>query len=244
MDPIPGTFVRMAEAATERRALVDKLASDLQQRVLSGDIPSGTRLRQSALAAEFGVSRTPIREALRKLQAGGLIELQPHRGALVRGLSAREIRDAYEVRAELEALAAELAAVRIRHDQLDRLREAQEQFRDGLAKTVAAREVGAPDLEQALVWGRANDQFHQVIQEAAHNEVLVATLTHLHRSFPRDLSKIVLSESTPLLRTNVLEHEEIVDALQHRDRDAARELMRRHVRHAGELVTLRFEQRS
>src|SRR3954465_6952322 len=104
LDPIPGTFVRMAEAAEERRALVDQLASDLQQRVLSGDIPSGTRLRQSALAAEFGVSRTPIREALRKLQAGGLVELQPHRGALVRGLSAREIRDAHQVRAGLEAL--------------------------------------------------------------------------------------------------------------------------------------------
>lgn len=234
----------MTEAASERRALVDKLASDLQQRVLSGDLPSGTRLRQSALAAEFGVSRTPIREALRKLQAGGFVELQPHRGALVRGLSAREIRDAYEVRAELEALAADLAAVRIRHDQLDRLRAAQAQFRDGLAQTVAAREVGAPDIEQAALWGRANDEFHLVIQQAAGNDVLAATLTHLHRSFPRDLTKIVLSESTPLLRTNVLEHEEIMEALQHRDRDSARELMRRHVRHAGELVTLRFEQRS
>lgn len=244
MDPKPGTFRPMTEAAIERSALVDKLAADLQQRVLSGDIPSGTRLRQSALAAEFGVSRTPIREALRKLQAGGLVELQPHRGALVRGLSAREIRDAYEVRAELEALAAELAAVRIRHDQLDRLHQAQDQFRQGLAKTVAAREQGEPDAQQALVWGRANDQFHQVIQEAAGNEVLVATLTHLHRSFPRDLTKIVLAESTPLLRANVLEHEEIMDALQRRDRRAARDLMRRHVRHAGELVTLRFEQRT
>src|SRR4051812_34148560 len=243
MDTNSGTVGPVTETA-ERRALVDKLASDLQRRVLSGEFPSGTRLRQSALAAEFGVSRTPIREALRKLQEGGLVELQPHRGALVRGLSAREIRDAYEVRAELEALAAELAAVRIRHDQLDRLRQAQAQFREGLAKTVEARENGGPDLQQAVIWGRANDQFHGVIQEAAHNEVLIATLTHLHRSFPRDLTKIVLAESTPLLRGNVLEHEEIVEALQQRNRDAARELMRRHVRHSGELVTLRFEQRS
>jgi len=243
MDTTSGTVGPMTETA-ERRALVDKLASDLQQRVLSGDIPSGTRLRQSALAAEFGVSRTPIREALRKLQAGGLVELQPHRGALVRGLSAREIRDAYEVRAELEALAADLAAVRIRHDQLDRLRAAQAQFREGLARTVAARETGGPDPGQAQVWGHANDEFHQVIQEAAGNDVLGATLAHLHRSFPRDLSKIVLAESTPLLRANVLEHEEIMEALERRDRDEARELMRRHVRHAGELVTLRFEQRS
>ena len=230
---------------TADSALVDKLASDLQQRVLSGEIPSGARLRQSALAAEFGVSRTPIREALRKLQAAGFVELQPHRGALVRGLSPREIRDAYEVRAELEALAAELAAARIRHDQLDRLYDAQRQFADGLSATVEARAAGEGAGErQAFLWGRANDQFHQVIQEAAGNDVLLATLTHLHRSFPRDLTKLVLSESTPLLRANVREHEEIIAALEHRDGVEARELMRRHVRHAGELVTLRFEQRT
>jgi DNA-binding GntR family transcriptional regulator len=226
-------------------ALVDELASALQQRVLSGELPSGTRLRQTALAAEFGVSRTPVREALRKLQAGGFVELRPNRGALVRGLSAREIRDAYEVRAELEALAAELAATRIRHDQLDRLRAAQAQFTDGLAQTVAARESGADAGErQAAIWGAANDQFHQVIQEAAGNDVLRATLAHLHRSFPRDLTKIVLSESTPLLRENVREHEQIVAALDARDAARARELMARHVRHAGDLVTLRFEQRA
>jgi DNA-binding GntR family transcriptional regulator len=232
-------------AATEHAALVDQLAADLQQRVLSGAIPSGTWLRQSALAEEYGVSRTPVREALRKLQAGGLVDVRPNRGALVRGLSAREIRDAYQVRAELEALAAELAATRIQHDQLDRLHDAQEQFRDCLARTVEARENGDDGGQrQSVVWGRANDQFHQVIQQAAGNDVLAATLAHLHRSFPRDLSKIVLAESTPLLRANVLEHEEIIAALEQRDSDGARGLMRRHVRHAGELVTLRFEQRA
>lgn len=235
----------MAEPAPERQALVDSLAAELQARVLSGAIPSGTRLRQSALAAEFGVSRTPVREALRKLQAGGIVDLQPNRGALVRGLSSREVRDAYGVRAELEALAAELAAVRIRQDQLDRLRAAQELFREGLVETVEARDHSpaiqvAP--ERAAVWGRANDTFHQVIQEAAGNGVLLATLAHLHRSFPRDLSKLVLAESTALLRANVLEHEAIMDALAKRDPEAASDLMRRHVRHAGELVTLRLEQ--
>ena len=244
MDPNRGTVGAVAETETERRALVDQLASDLQRRVLSGEIPAGARLRQSALAAEFGVSRTPIREALRKLQAGGLVELQPHRGALVRGLSSREIRDAYEVRAELEALAAELAATRIRHDQLDRLRDAQRQFGEALARTLAARESGDDGARLAGVWGPANDQFHQLIQEAAGNVVLAATLAHLHRSFPRDLTKIVLSENTPLLRENVREHEEIVEALENGDSAAARERMRRHVRRAGELVTLRFEQRT
>ena len=245
MDPLSGTVAAMVEPASERQALVDSLAAELQARVLSGAIPSGTRLRQSALAAEFGVSRTPVREALRKLQAGGIVDLQPNRGALVRGLSPREVRDAYAVRAELEALAAGLAAVRIRHDQLDRLRAAQELFREGLVETVEARDHSpaiqvAP--ERAAVWGRANDTFHQVIQEAAGNGVLLATLTHLHRSFPRDLSKLVLAESTALLRANVLEHEAIMDALVKRDPEVAADLMRRHVRHAGELMTLRLEQ--
>ena len=92
--------------------LVDHLASTLQARVLSGEIPTGTRLRQEAIAREFGVSRTPVREALRQLQAIGIAEVKPNRGAVVRAPTARDLREAYEVRAELEGLAAELAATR------------------------------------------------------------------------------------------------------------------------------------
>jgi DNA-binding GntR family transcriptional regulator len=237
----------VSQVATDRRALVDKLAADLQARMLSGELPSGTRLRQAALAEEFGVSRTPVREALRKLQASGFVELRPNRGALVRGLSPREIRHAYEVRAELEGLAAELAAQRIRHDQLDRLHEAQAQFREALARAIEARERLAPPGsgdEDALLWVRANDQFHQVIQEAAGNDVLVATLANLHRSFPRDLTRIVLAESTTLLRENIREHEAILEAIERHEPPLARELMQRHVRRAGSLVTLRVEERS
>ena len=232
-----------AQAIEERRALVDKLAATLQARVLSGDLPSGTRLRQEALAAEFGVSRTPVREALRKLQASGLVELRPNRGALVRGLSAREIRDAYEVRAELEGLAAELAAGRILHDQLTVLREAQAEFRRALEGAEAARAAGSEPGEAEIArWGRANDSFHQVIQEAAGNEVLLRQLAHLHRSFPRDLSRTVLAESSTLLHGNVAEHEAVLAAVEAHDPAGARAQMVRHVRNAGRLVVLRAEQ--
>lgn len=238
---VPGT--PLTEAADERRALVDKLAATIQARVLSGELASGTRLRQEALAEEFGVSRTPVREALRKLQASGLVELRPNRGAHVRGLSPREIRDAYEVRAELEGLAAELAAVRIRHEQLDRLHEAQAQFGDALEHTVHARaQSHEPEDEEIARWGRANDLFHQVILEAAGNDVLARTLGRLHRGFPRDLSRIVLRESTTLLRDNVHEHAAILAALERGDAAGARELMVNHVRRAGGLVVLRAEQ--
>jgi DNA-binding GntR family transcriptional regulator len=237
----------MTHAAEDRRALVDSLAATLQARMLSGELVSGTRLRQEALAEEFGVSRTPIREALRKLQASGLVELRPHRGALVRGPSAREIRDAYEVRAELEGLAAELAAQRIRQDQLDRLHGAQAQFRETLARLLEARadvRTGAVPDDEIERWRHANDLFHQLIQDAAANDVLVVTLVHLHRSVPRDLTRIVLGESATLLAENVGEHEAILEAIERRNAPEARKRMVKHVRHAGALVTLRFEQRN
>ena len=236
----------MAQSTEERRALVDKLAAQLQARVLDGDLLPGTRLRQEALAAEFGVSRTPIREALRKLQASGLVDLRPNRGALVRGLTPREIRDAYAVRAELEGLAAEVAALRIQQTQIERLHRAQAQFRESLSRMRngtrnGRRRLSERDIE---VWGNANDEFHQVIQEAAGNEVLVATLRHLHRSFPRGLSRLVLREGTSLLAANVAEHEAVLEAIERNDSAAARTLMQQHVIRAGALVTVRFEERA
>jgi len=228
----------------ERRALVDRLVAGLQARVLSGELSPGTRLRQEALAEEFGVSRTPVREALRTLHASGLVELRPNRGALVRGLSPREIRDAYEVRAELEGLAAKLAAGRIRHEQLDALHDALAQFRHALDRTVAARADGRePSEDEIGHWGRANDLFHRMIQEAAANDVLAQALRLLHRSFPRDLSRTVLGESSTLLTENVREHEAILGAVEEHDSARARTLMVRHVRNAGRLVVLRAEQR-
>ena len=84
-------------------ALVDEIAATLQARVLRGEIPTGARLRQETIAAEFGVSRTPVREALRKLQAAGIVELTPNKGAVVRAPTVRELREGYDVRAELRA---------------------------------------------------------------------------------------------------------------------------------------------
>jgi DNA-binding GntR family transcriptional regulator len=236
----------MAQSTEERRALVDKLAAQLQARVLDGDLLPGTRLRQEALAAEFGVSRTPIREALRKLQASGLVDLRPNRGALVRGLTPREIRDAYAVRAELEGLAAEVAALRIQQTQIERLHRAQAQFRESLSRMRNGTRNGRRRLSERDIeaWGTANDEFHQVIQEAAGNEVLVATLRHLHRSFPRGLSRLVLRESTSLLAANVAEHQAVLEAIERNDSAAARTLMQQHVIRAGALVTLRFEERA
>jgi DNA-binding GntR family transcriptional regulator len=233
----------MSDAA----ALVDRLASAIQARVLSGELPSGSRLRQETLATEFGVSRTPVREALRKLQAGGIVLVEPNRGAVVRGPTAREAREAYEVRAELEGLAAALASRRISDEELRSLHDAQDLFRRSMATLVEwkrRRSGNSHPPEKAHDdWHTANDMFHLAVQVASGNDRLRATLADLHTSFPRDLTWMVLGESSRLLEQNVAQHAAILDAIESHDAEEARHLMAEHVRYAGELVVRRFEER-
>ena len=223
--------------------LVDRLASAIQARILSGEIPSESRLRQARLAAQFGVSRTPVREALRKLQTAGIVVLEPNKGAVVRGPTPRDVREAYLVRGELEGLAAELATPLLTDDDLARLREAQELFRASIESELEARRTGRPPAPWTAEsdWERANNLFHKVIQEASGNRQLLAAIADLHRSFPRHLTWSALSRSSHLLSGNVEEHARILEAVEARDAAAARAAMAAHVRSAGELVAVLLE---
>jgi DNA-binding GntR family transcriptional regulator len=220
--------------------LVDRLASAIQARILSGEIPSEARLRQETLASEFGVSRTPVREALRKLQSTGIVVIEPNRGAVVRRPTARDVREAYRVRGELEGLAAELATQLIGDDELARLHEAQSLFRHSIETEIENRRVGRePEPWSAeSEWERANNLFHQVIQEASCNRQLLSTIAYLHRSFPRHLTWAALSKNSHLLGENIDEHTRILEAIERRDPAAARTEMAAHVRSAGELIAV------
>jgi DNA-binding GntR family transcriptional regulator len=229
--------------APEHHGLVDRLAAAIQSRVLSGEIPSGTRLRQESLASEFGVSRTPVREALRQLQASGLVTVEPNRGAVVRGPSPREIREAYAVRAELEGFAAEHAVDHINDGQLDQLREAERLFRHSIEEVIEDRRRGVDqDWSTESDWERANNLFHGVIQEAAGNRQLLNAIAHLHQRFPRDLTWSALSHNSHLLAENIEQHRRILAAIEIRDPAQARVAMTEHVRAAGELIARRLEQ--
>ena len=208
--------------------------------MITGEIPVGSWLRQERLAAEYGVSRTPIREAIRKLQASGAVEMVPHRGALVRGPSLRDILESYMVRAELEGFAAELAAPVFHDERLQALRRAETMFEEAAGRFAEldrdARMAGAA----RDVWIAANDSFHLAVQQTANNRRLLRSIADLHASFPRSLTAGPLIADPGLLVENIDAHRRIRSALEERDPGEARRAMREHVLRAGDLVVRWF----
>lgn len=222
-----------------RSALVDEIAAAIRKRIMSGEVPIGAQLRQAELASELGVSRTPVREALRQLHTSGLIEVVPNRGAIVRVPSPWEVRDAYEVRAELEGLACERAASRISDAELDELRTANESMRAEIAKP---SKDGKPGSEPPTV--KLNDAFHTMIHRVADNEWLARAINEINQAFPRNVNWLVLAGNQRQREENVTEHERIVEALAAGDAATAREEMRGHIKNAGEQLARWYEDRS
>jgi DNA-binding GntR family transcriptional regulator len=223
----------MDEKTASPNALVDDTAAAIRKLIMTGEIPIGAQLRQAELATRLGVSRTPIREALRQLQSGGLIEVVPNRGAVVRVPAPWEVREAYEVRAELEGLACK-RAVRLITD-------------DGLAELRAANELlrrDAPQPSTNLSTTAANDTFHTLIHQVSGNERLAKVIKEINEAFPRNVSALVLQDNPRHRDDNYAEHQRIIDALASGDARTARREMQAHVVSAGEQLARWYERRS
>ncbi|WP_345801643.1 GntR family transcriptional regulator [Microbacterium sp. AZCO] len=219
-------------------ALVDDIAAKIRARIMSGEIAIGSQLRQAELANDFGVSRTPVREALRQLQTGGLIDVVPNRGAVVRVPAPWEVREAYQVRAELEALAASLSIAQASQSDIEKLRNANRAMYD--------RSVAESDETRsaALNSRRENDIFHSTIAELSGNARLARAIDEINETFPRNVSAQLLVNDARHREENFHEHERILDALERGDAEAARAEMREHVLKAGEQLARWYERRS
>ncbi len=213
--------------------LVDETAERIQRKIIAGEFPVGAWLRQDRLAVDLGVSRTPVREALRKLQAVGLVEVIPRRGAVVRHLDARVFREAFVVRAELEGLAAQLAAELADDEQLAELADAAAAFDAGVEE-LQSRD--AQPWEQSL-W-KANALFHDAVLGAADNLCLAGALQDLQLRVSNNAAwEAALARRTHLLRRNMQEHHDILEAITQHDGERAREAMRNHILRTGEFVS-------
>ncbi|MDF9714782.1 MULTISPECIES: GntR family transcriptional regulator [unclassified Nocardioides] len=219
-------------------ALGEWLADELLRRILSGEVPVGSWIRHAAVAEEFGVSRTPVREALRVLHAQGVVTITPNRGARVNGHSGRDIRELGAVRGELEGLAAELAAGLIDDDQLRRLNSAWDRY----DRAVDAHQAADPEAdpagvtEAARLWAEANEDFHGVILEAAASHQLSLTIAEISRRLPRNSAFAAYAGNSRLLRQNSAEHRQIAEAINAGDAARARRAMTRHVRSSAEAL--------
>jgi DNA-binding GntR family transcriptional regulator len=214
-------------------SLTDEIVLRLEKAILEGVYPPGTHLLQDELCERFGVSRTPVRQALRDLQARNLVVLVPNRGATVRAPSRRDAQEVYAVRAELEGYAAELAAARA-DSRLDLELAGAEARVVHLASRLGRFDEAA--LPAVVEFQIAAGDFHRVLQRACGNERLVSTIEHVERSFPMEYVALAIGNNDDNQLLNIDEHQEISQAIARRDENGARLAMKSHVLHLGEKV--------
>jgi DNA-binding GntR family transcriptional regulator len=213
----------------------DEIGAVLERAILFGELPPGTMLRQEQLAEQYGVSRTPIREALRRLDALGLVVFRPNRGVLVRAPSRDELRQSIVARAALEGAAAEIAATRITDEQLDRLERADERYIE-LTRRLQAPDIGDTDRQDVTFeWLRVNDTFHDVVLEAAGMPLLRTMARSVRRALRTP--PLLLSEDVQRLHgENLRQHRALLESLRTKNPRAARELMTEHILATGRLI--------
>ena len=225
----PTASAAILDGLWERRdqdaAVSDAVYRTIREAILLGTLPTGARLGEEDLARRFNVSRTPVREAVLRLEAERLAERNSRRGLVVAGITSDEILEVYAVRQALDGLAARLAAESGRPSDIAQLRWLNDELR-----TV----VGSGSLPEQQ---RINLAFHEAMYKAGHNAFLLELIRTAHdrvRRFPgTTLSQAGRPEAV------VAEHDEIIGAIERRDGGQAEEIARRHM---GQAMEIRIQQ--
>ena len=190
------------------RPLREIVYEQLKIQILTGKIAPGTRMMEVELAEDLGVSRTPVREAIRKLEKEALVVIEPRRGAYVSDVSVKEMVDTLVVREDLEALAASLTAKRITKEELE-----------GLEKKVTdySEAIASGDMEQII---RADESFHHKIVALSGNKALIQLFSSVQELSLR--FRYLYYEDFTRYENMPVEHKEILEAIRTGDGDAAR----------------------
>lgn len=192
----------------------------LREDILSGKYKENDELRENTIGKELGVSRTPVREALRQLELEGLVTIIPNRGAYVTGISHKDIWDIYTIRSMLEGLCARWAAEHITEEQMDELEEAIL-----LSEFQMKKESGFNTEQIAALDGR----FHAILYEASGSRILSHVLSDFHNYVKTARKSSIVSEERA--RKSIREHRQILRAIKDRDPEMAEQLANEHIMH-------------
>ncbi len=202
--------------------LRDVVFHTLREAILKGELKPGERLMELQLASKLGVSRTPIREAIRMLEQEGLAVTIPRKGAEVAKMTEKDMEDVLQIRQVLDELAVQTACDKITEQQLENLTRAGKNFEHSIYDGNLT-EIIKYDVE-----------FHDIIYEVTGNLKLVAILSNLREQIYRyRVEYLKEKENYPML---VKEHQKIVSALKQRDKECVKEAMCSHIRHQAEAV--------
>ncbi|WP_461810893.1 GntR family transcriptional regulator [Faecalimonas sp.] len=210
--------------------LRDVVFNTLRQAILRGELKPGERLMEIQLANKLGVSRTPIREAIRKLELEGLVLMIPRKGAEVAEITEKSLRDVLEVRKALEELAVKLACDRMTKQQMIQLKEAAKEFEQTLKTNDVTK------------FAEADVKFHDVIFMATDNQRLIQLLNNFREQMYR--FRVEYLKKKNFHAVLVAEHEEIINHIEHHQKEAAAEVVCRHIDNQVEAVidTIRTKQ--
>lgn len=207
--------------------LRDVVFNTLRGAILNGQLKPGERLMEVHLAAKLGVSRTPIREAIRKLELEGLVVMMPRKGAEVAKISEKSLKDVLEVRRALDALTAELACERITDEQLDRLKTAAKLFEDATKEVKnkgTAKDTKDKDATELAI---ADVSFHDILIEATGNSRLKSLVNNLAEQMYRYRFVYLMDDS---IHANLIEeHKNIYEAVLKRDAEEAAKMVKIHI---------------
>ena len=195
--------------------LRDVVFNTLRQAIITGEFAPGERLMEIALANRLGVSRTPVREAIRKLELEGLVVMIPRKGAEVAKITEKDVRDVLEVRSSLEELAAELAAERMNDEVKEKLEKALKEFEEAIESDDNAA-IADSDVD-----------FHDVIFEATGNARLIQIINNLREQMYRYRLEYVKDTEYHTVLLN--EHRELAKAMVEGRKEDARKIMKRHI---------------
>jgi DNA-binding GntR family transcriptional regulator len=190
----------------------------IREAIINGTLKPRERLMEIQLADELGVSRTPIREALRKLELEGFIVMVPRKGAYVADLSFKDIADVFEIRAALEGLAAGLAAERITDEELEEMERYLVEKADAIARN---------DMERLV---EVDTGFHDIIYRASRNERLTSIINNLREQIQRFRTMSLAYPGRS--KRSLEEHRNIIEAIQSRDAQLARQVAQEHIENA------------